>query len=68
MTILKQMQRFNKVNKLIKAESTGNPADFAKKLFVSRRQMFSNLGNMGHQLSITRKMKPIFMYLILIWS
>jgi hypothetical protein len=43
MTILKQMQRFNKVNKLIKAESTGNPADFAKKLFVSRRQMFNIL-------------------------
>ena len=33
------MQRFNKVNKLIKSKNTGNPADFAKKLNVSCRQL-----------------------------
>jgi hypothetical protein len=43
MTILKQMQRFNKVNKLISEENTGNPHDFAEKLNVSRRQMFNIL-------------------------
>lgn len=43
MTILKQLQRFNKANKLIGSESTGNPEEFAEQLGVCRRQMFNIL-------------------------
>ncbi len=41
MTILKQMQRFNKVNKLIGSENTGNPEIFAEKLGICRSQLFN---------------------------
>ena len=41
MTILKQLQRFNKTNKLIIAENTGNPENFAEKLGVCRSHLFN---------------------------
>ena len=41
MTILKQMQRFNTVNKLIISEKTGNPEDFAEQLGVCRSHLFN---------------------------
>ena len=43
MTILKQMQRINKANKLIETASTGCPEEFAERLGVSRRQLYNIL-------------------------
>ena len=41
MTILKQMPRFNTINKFIISENSGNPEDFAELLGVSRSHLFN---------------------------
>jgi len=40
MKTLKQIERLRKVNKLIKQQNTGNPAEFASRLHVSERELY----------------------------
>lgn len=40
MKTLKQLERLRKAHKLIKQENTGTPAEFAKKLHVSERELY----------------------------
>ncbi len=43
MKTLKQLERLRKAHKLIQQEKTGTPAEFAKKLYVSERQLYITL-------------------------
>jgi len=43
MKAIEQMERMIKMNKLIKAECTGNPDEFSNKLGISRRQLYSDI-------------------------
>ncbi|MCK0131920.1 DNA-binding protein [Flavobacteriaceae bacterium F08102] len=40
MKTLKQLERLRKAHKLIKMGKTGTPAEFAKKLFISPRELY----------------------------
>ncbi len=40
MKTLKQLERLRKAHKLIQQENTGTPAEFAKKLHVSERELY----------------------------
>jgi hypothetical protein len=43
MKSLKYIDRINKIHSLINSEKTGTPEAFAKKLYISRRQMYNEL-------------------------
>jgi hypothetical protein len=43
MKSLKYIDRINKIHSLINSEKTGTPEAFAKKLYLSRRQMYNEL-------------------------
>jgi len=43
MKTLKQLERLQKAHKLILQESTGTPKEFAKRLYISERQLFNLL-------------------------
>ncbi len=40
MKTLKQLERLNKVHKLIKLENTGSPFELSKKLHISEREVY----------------------------
>ncbi len=41
MKAVEQLERLKRMNKLIKAENTGTPNEFAQRLGISRRQLYS---------------------------
>jgi len=41
MKTLKQLERLRKAHKLIQQENTGTPVEFAKRLDISRRQLYN---------------------------
>jgi transcriptional antiterminator len=43
MNFIKQIERIRTIHKLISTEKTGTPDDFAKKLHLSRRQLYNEL-------------------------
>ena len=43
MKSLKYIDRINKIHSLISSQKTGTPETFAKKLYLSRRQMYNEL-------------------------
>lgn len=43
MKAIEQMERLQRMNELIKAESTGTPEEFADKLGISRRQLYAEI-------------------------
>ncbi|TPG44499.1 hypothetical protein [Flavobacterium pectinovorum] len=43
MNFIKQIERIKKIHKLIISEKTGTPSVFAKKLFLSRSQLYNEL-------------------------
>ena len=43
---LKQIQRMRQIHRLIKAESTGTPAELARRLHISTRQLYNMLDYM----------------------
>jgi transcriptional antiterminator len=43
MNFLKLFDRINRIHRFILSESTGNPDSFAKKLDISRRQLYYEL-------------------------
>lgn len=63
MTILKQMERINKANKLIMAERTGDPDQFAAQLGISRSQLYNIIDqfkDFGAPLLYNKKDKTFF--------
>ena len=63
MTILKQMERINKANKLIMAERTGDPDQFAEQLGISRSQLYNIIDqfkDFGAPLLYNKKDKTFF--------
>lgn len=63
MTILKLLQRINKANQLIVDEKTGDPAQFAQKLGVSRSQLYNILDqfkDFGAPMKYNKKDKTYF--------
>lgn len=43
MNFIKQMERINRIHQLISAERTGSPTTFAKKIGLSRSQLYNML-------------------------
>ncbi|MCB0486083.1 MAG: hypothetical protein KDC47_07805 [Flavobacteriaceae bacterium] len=43
MNTLKQLKRLQKAHGLIKQQKTGTPAEFARKLYISERQLYNML-------------------------
>jgi hypothetical protein len=43
MNFIKQIERIKRIHKLITSEKTGTPIVFAKKLFLSRSQLYNEL-------------------------
>lgn len=43
MDIIKQIERLKKMHKLIVAEKTGSPSVFAKKMYLSRSQLYNTI-------------------------
>ncbi|WP_337968055.1 hypothetical protein [uncultured Flavobacterium sp.] len=43
MNFIKQIERIKRIHKLISSEKTGTPNAFARKLFLSRSQLYNDL-------------------------
>lgn len=43
MKAVEQLERLKRMNQLIKAESTGTPDEFSRRLGISRRQLYSEI-------------------------
>lgn len=64
MIFLKQLERFKKLDDLIKQENTGTPIGLAKNLEISRSHLYrllSNLKDYGAEIKYCRK-KNTFQY------
>ena len=64
MKSLKYIDRINKIHSFINSEKTGTPEAFAKKLYLSRRQMYNELEflkNLNAQIKYCKK-KETFYY------
>jgi len=47
MTLFKQIDRLKYMHYLIRTEATGNPEAFAKKIHLSRRQLYNIMGELS---------------------
>ena len=58
MNFIKQIERLQLLNKLIKQESTGTPEELAKRLGISRRRLYDLIGDLecwGAEVGYDRK-------------
>ena len=63
MKAIQQLERFQRIDYLIRLKTTGTPAEFAKKLGISRRQLFKDLEdirNIGVQVAYSRIRETYF--------
>jgi len=64
MEFIRQIERFQLLNKLVKEERTGSPNDMAKKMGISKRQLYvylEYLKDLGVEISFSRKLNS-FIY------
>ncbi|SKC24059.1 hypothetical protein [Alkalitalea saponilacus] len=63
MNFIKQIERFQMINKLIREQRTGSPVEFASRLGISRRQLyahFEELKLLGLEVSYSRKINSFY--------
>ena len=63
MKALEQLQRFKKMNQLIKAECTGTPDEFSNWLGISRRQLYSDIeyiNDIGVKISYSKNRRTFY--------
>ena len=63
MKAIEQLERLKKMNRLIKAEHTGNPDEFSRRLGISRRQLYSDieyLKDMGVEINYSKGRKTFY--------
>ena len=63
MNFIKQMERIKKMHLLIRSEKTGSPDAFAKKLQLSRRQLYNELEiikNLGASIKYCKKRESFY--------
>ncbi|WP_162418782.1 HTH domain-containing protein [Cyclobacterium roseum] len=64
MEFIRQIERFQLLNKLVKEQRTGSPNDMAKKMGISKRQLYvylEYLKDLGVEISFSRKLNS-FIY------
>lgn len=63
MNFIHQIERLQKLNKLLKAENTGTPEELADKLCISRRQLYNHieeLKNIGLAIKYCKRQKTFY--------